>query len=78
MVSEVLDVMKRNKERLIFKLDFEKMYDCANWSFLLFILHKMNFGDRWISWIKRCISVAPVSVLVNGSPGSRFHMQYGL
>lgn len=78
MASEILDVMERKKEGLIFKLDFEKAYDSVNWPFLLFILRKMNFGDSWISWIKRCISVAPVSVLVNGSLGPRFHMQCGL
>lgn len=77
VASELPDVMKRNKEGLIFKLNFEKSYDCVDWSFLLFILRKMGFGDHWISWIRRCISVAHVSVLVNGSPGPLFHMQRG-
>lgn len=30
IVQEVLDVMKRNKEGLIFKLDLKKAYDCMN------------------------------------------------
>lgn len=49
VVSRILDVLKRNKERLIFKLNFEKAYNCVKWLFLLFILRKMNFRDHWIN-----------------------------
>lgn len=78
IAAEVLDIMKRNNGGLIFKLDFEKAYNRVNCQFLFFILHKMGFGDWWIRWIMRCTSVAPVSVLVNGSPGQKFCMQCGL
>lgn len=38
----------------------------------------MGFGNRWIRWISRCISVGPVSVLVSRSPDPKFNMKRGI
>lgn len=38
----------------------------------------MGFGDKWITWISRCVYIALVSILVNRSPGPLFHMERGL
>lgn len=78
VASEVLDEMRRTGDEMVFKIDFEKAYDCVNWDFLLFALSKMGFEVRWIRWIKRCFSCDWVSLLVNGSAGSEFLMQQGL
>ena len=45
-------------------IDIEKVYDHVNWDFLLAVLEKMGFGQRWISW---CISSPSFSVIVNGT-----------
>ncbi|XP_028066481.1 uncharacterized protein LOC114269378 [Camellia sinensis] len=39
-----------------------------------------NFGfcDKWIRWMKACISLTSVSVLVNGAPTEEFQPQKGL
>jgi hypothetical protein len=29
------------------KLDLEKAYDHVNWDFLLYLLKRCNFGERW-------------------------------
>ena len=45
-------------------INIEKVYDHVNWDFLLAVLEKMGFGQRWISW---CISSPSFSVIVNGT-----------
>ena len=50
------------------KLDIEKAYDHVNWNFLFWLLEKMRFGSKLISWIQCCISIVSFSVLINGTP----------
>ncbi|XP_058203040.1 uncharacterized protein LOC131317509 [Rhododendron vialii] len=63
---------------LILKLDFEKAYDCVNWGFLLYMLKKAGFGDKWCGWIRECCSTVSMSVLINGSATQEFQTQKGL
>ena len=41
---------------LLCKLDLEKAYDHVNWDFLLHILQKCGFGEKWRDWIGFCVS----------------------
>lgn len=59
--------MKRNNSGIILILDFKKTYDRVNWDFLWYVMDRMGFGDRWIKWIRRCVTCAKVSILLNGS-----------
>ena len=45
------------------KFDTEKAYDHVD---------KVGFGEKWIRWIKWCISTASFLVLVNGTPSGLF------
>ncbi|KHN21251.1 LINE-1 reverse transcriptase like, partial [Glycine soja] len=46
--------------------------------FLLYMLRRMGFCDRWLSWIEGCLKSASISILVNGSSSSEFIPQRGL
>ena len=52
-VNEAIDSMlKRNESGELCKLDIEKVYDHINWNFLLVVMQKMGFREKWASWIK--------------------------
>ena len=79
MANEVTDTMLKRKEKeILCKLDIEKAYDQINWNCILKVMQKMGFGPRWIRWIKRCITTASFSVLINGSPEGFFNSTRGL
>lgn len=46
LASEVLDDMMRSEGGIVFKIDFEKVYDCVDWDFFSSIPHKMGFGKK--------------------------------
>ena len=73
IANEVVDSrLKSNVGGVLCKLDIEKAYDHIGWSFLMAVLKKMGFGERWIKWIEWFISTVKFSVLINGSPSSFF------
>nr|KYP35452.1 Transposon TX1 uncharacterized [Cajanus cajan] len=79
VVNEVIDEAKRMKKPIIFfKVDFEKAHDSVSWEYLLYMLERLGFNPKWIGWIRECLNIARLSVLVNGSPTSEFPMGRGL
>jgi len=64
MANEILEEIKRKtKSGVCFKVDFEKAYDLVRWSFLLDMLRRMGFHDKWLLWVKGCLVSSTVSVL---------------
>ncbi|GKU96370.1 hypothetical protein SLEP1_g9611 [Rubroshorea leprosula] len=78
-LNEVVDEVKKSKQlAFVFKANFEKAYDCVDWSFLDWMMEQFGFGARWRGWIKECLSTEKVSMLVNGSPIEEFGVGKGL
>ncbi|XP_071705309.1 uncharacterized protein [Rutidosis leptorrhynchoides] len=79
VANETLDYMMNNRAKgLIFKLDFEKAFDCLNWDFLLEVMKSMGFGTKWFSWILACLKSATITILINGSPTREFSIGRGV
>lgn len=60
------------------KLDMEKAYDKIEWNFLLAILRKLGFCDKWISLIRNCLSTVSYSIIINGTPEEHIVPSRGL
>lgn len=79
MVNEIIAwAKKKNKNIMIFKVDFEKAFDSLNWSFLDSVMKQMGFGFKGRNWIEGCLGSAFGSVFVNGSPTLEFKITKGL
>ncbi|GJS75512.1 putative RNA-directed DNA polymerase, eukaryota, reverse transcriptase zinc-binding domain protein [Tanacetum coccineum] len=79
ILSEIIEwYKKRKKKLLIFKVDFEKAFDSKSWNYLIHILDRFGFGNKWYSWIKACLNSSRASILINGSPTSELSIKHGL
>ena len=68
IANEVVDVMlRRNDGGVVCKLDIEKAYGHLNWEFVLEVMRRKSFGQRWLTWITWCMSTASFSILINGT-----------
>ncbi|GMI69299.1 hypothetical protein HRI_000599200 [Hibiscus trionum] len=79
VANEVLDHARRSGHKaIVFKIDFQKAYDTVSWDFFILVLHACGFSETWCDWIKKCVSTASISILVNGSPTEAFNITRGL
>jgi len=79
IANELVDDAKFHKnELLLFKVDFEKVYDSVDWSYHDEVMVKMNFLQLWRTWIMESVTTATTSVLVNGCPTNEFNFKKGL
>ena len=60
------------------KLDVEKAYDHVSWGFLMYMLQRYGFLEKWRKWIMCCISTVKFSILINGSPSDFFGSSRGI
>ena len=59
------------------KLDVEKAYDHVSWDFLMYMLQRCDFSEKWRKWIRYCISTVKFFILINGSPFDFFGSSRG-
>jgi hypothetical protein len=79
VANECFDSRIRSEDPgVLCKLDMEKAYDHVDWSFLLYLLRRCGFGEKWCSWIEHCISTVRFSVLINGAPSGFFGSSRGV
>ncbi|KAE8726982.1 hypothetical protein F3Y22_tig00005936pilonHSYRG00057 [Hibiscus syriacus] len=79
VANEAIDfVNKTGRSGIAFKIDLQRAYDAIDWDFLICVVKKCGFGNRWCYWILKCISSARISVLVNEAPIEAFSISRGL
>ena len=76
--SECIDSrLKSGVLGMLCKLDVEKAYDHVSWDFLMYMLQRCGFSEKWRKWIRDCISIVKFSILINGSPTDFFGSSRG-
>ena len=60
------------------KLDMSKTYNRVQWMYLLAVMRKLCFSERWIYLVNQCISSVSYSIMINDFPGDLFVPQRGL
>ena len=79
IANECLDNrLKTGLPRLPYKLDDEKAFDHVNWGFLMKLLERSGFPNKWRWWVFFCRSTVHFSILINGSPCGFFKSSRGL
>jgi len=63
---------------LAFKVDISKAFDTLDWKFLLKVLHKFGFNNRFCSWINKILNLASLSISVNGKQNGYFKCRRGV
>ena len=71
-------MLRRNDGGVVCKIDIEKAYDHLNWEFVLEVMRRKGFGQRWLSWISWCMSTTSFSILINGASAGFFRSARGL
>ena len=71
-------MLRRNDGGVVCKLDIEKAYDHVNWEYVIEVMRRMGFGQRWISWISWCMSTVSYSILINGVSEGFFRSTRGI
>ena len=67
IANEVIDSILKEEKWVLCKLNIGKACDQIDWNFLTTVLIKMGFKEKWLGWIKWCISTASFSIMLNGS-----------
>lgn len=63
---------------VIFQLDMAKAYDRLEWTFLLDVLSRFGFSNKWITLINSILSNCWFSVILNGEVSGFFRSTRGL
>lgn len=78
-VNEVINLINRFKTvSFVLKVNFKKAYHLVSWSFLEYMLIRFRFSEKWRCWMRVCVFIGNLAVLVNECPTQEINIQRGL
>ncbi|KAL8107498.1 hypothetical protein AgCh_024056 [Apium graveolens] len=64
--------------RCALKIDLHNAFDSITWDFIFAALNKMRFPDKFVQWLRACITTPRFSVKINGALTGYFRGAKGL
>ncbi|KAL8109505.1 hypothetical protein AgCh_025564 [Apium graveolens] len=64
--------------RCALKIDLHKAFDSITWDFIFDALNKMRFPDKFVQWLRACVTMPRFSVKINGALTGYFRGAKGL
>jgi hypothetical protein len=56
ILHEIVHELRVKKMKgIVLKLDFQKAYDKVQWDFMMDVMRKKNFPEKWLTWMKQII-----------------------
>lgn len=49
------------------KIDMSKAYDRVEWDFVMGVMRRMGFAEKWCNWIFLCLSTVSYKFVVSGN-----------
>jgi retron-type reverse transcriptase len=74
----VHSLRKKKIPSLMMKLDISKAFDSVSWEFLLKLLARRGFDNKWISWIVSLLHSSSTKIMVNGDLTDHIYHMRGL
>ena len=79
LVQDIIEYCEHNDiPGILLFLDFKKAFDCIDHQFLFHVLHKFNFKESFIGWVRTIYTNAVGSVVNNGWVSQKFEVQRGI
>lgn len=60
------------------KVDMSKAYDKVEWEFLKVVMIKLEFCDKWVQLVMKCVTLVEYSILEDGGEFGKILPQRGL
>ena len=74
-IIEITDVP--NKEGFLVTMDIEKVFYSLDHTFVISVLKKFGFGNKFVSWIETLISKQESCAISGGNTTHYFHLERG-
>ncbi|XP_058776647.1 uncharacterized protein LOC131650967 [Vicia villosa] len=80
VTSEAINLLPNRSKNgnLAIKVDISKAFDTLNWDFLLKVLKRFGFEEKFCNWISAILHSAVISVSVNGMQAGFFNCKSGV
>ena len=76
LIEDILQ--ETDDEAVVLLIDQEKAFDRVEWPWLFKVLHRFNFGERFISWISTLYCNAKTSIMTNRYQSHYFEITRGI